>query len=241
MAAINVPRLLDDLVDVHAPDPSGGDALVRVGSNDRWEAVAAGIGLGVDVVDMANNQFLVRGTSDPATDATLTARQAIVRIKTDGGGSKASLEYLVERVYYSDEIVFPRRISGSTTNNVTLFADTTRTNVFEPATKLVMGGTYDHGNESNHPGRVTVYSSGTTTPNVVVQAAAAQTAPMMSFRASSGVPQTEVCPLGGLCLVTLSDALATNGSLFMGSDHLDGAGAPRLCRKSAAGVVTVIG
>ena len=120
MAAINVPRLLDDLVDVSVASPDAGDALVWVASNNRWEAVAAGIGLGVDVVDMANNQFLVRGTSDPATDATLTARQAIIRIKTDGGGSKASLEYLVERVYYSDAVVLPRRVEGSTTNNVTL-------------------------------------------------------------------------------------------------------------------------
>ena len=241
MAAINVPRLLDDLVDVAVASPDAGDALVWVASNNRWEAVAAGIGLGVDVVDMANNQFLVRGTSDPATDVTGLARQAIIRIKTDGGGSKASLEYLVERVYYSDEIVLPRRVSGSTTNSVTLFTDATHTNIFEPSTKLVMAGDYGQGNDPNHPGRVTVYSAGTSTPNVVIQAAASQTAPMMSFRASDGVPKTEICSQGSLCLATLSDALAPNASLFFGSDHLDGAGAPRLCRKSAAGVVTVIG
>ena len=241
MAAINVPRLLDDLVDVAVASPDAGDALVWVASNNRWEAVAAGIGLGVDVVDMANNQFLVRGTSDPATDATLTARQAIIRIKTDGGGSKASLEYLVERVYYSDAVVLPRRVEGSTTNNVTLHTDPTRTNVYEPATKLVMGGTYDHGNESNHPGRITCYSSSTTVPNHVAQAMAGQTAPMFSFRASDGTPKTEICSQGSLCLVTLSDALAPSASLFFGSDHLDGAGAPKLCRKSAAGAVTVIG
>jgi hypothetical protein len=40
---------------------------------------------------------------------------------------------------------------------------------------------------------------------------------------------------------TLADAAAAAGSVYLGSDHLDGAGAPKLCRKSSAGIVTVLG
>lgn len=46
---------------------------------------------------------------------------------------------------------------------------------------------------------------------------------------------------GALLPCTLSDAQAPAGSVYFGSDHPDGSGAPRLCRKSAAGAVTVIG
>ena len=45
----------------------------------------------------------------------------------------------------------------------------------------------------------------------------------------------------GLVLPTLADSAAANGTIYLSSTNTDGAGAPKLCRKSAAGTVTVIG
>lgn len=64
----------------------------------------------------------------------------------------------------------------------------------------------------------------------------AANSPVAACRYATGLFEV----LGGLILPTLSDANAKAGSLFFGSDHLDGSGNAKLCRKNGS-VVTVIG
>lgn len=54
------------------------------------------------------------------------------------------------------------------------------------------------------------------------------------------VAETVVCP-GQLQIPTLSDSSANSNTLYFGSDHLDGNGDPKLCRKGPSGSVTIIG
>jgi hypothetical protein len=55
------------------------------------------------------------------------------------------------------------------------------------------------------------------------------------------VSRTGAAVAGSLSLGALHDSAAPNGSLYLGLDHLDGAGAPKLCRKDSSGNVNVIG
>ena len=49
-------------------------------------------------------------------------------------------------------------------------------------------------------------------------------------------PSTNVVTFNGsgVVLPTLADASAANGTIYLGSDHLDGNSAPRLCRKDSS-------
>jgi hypothetical protein len=74
-----------------------------------------------------------------------------------------------------------------------------------------------------------------------VQAASGQTAPLMVLLDPAGNVLGQHNADGSWSPPTLADAAAPAGSVYLGSDHLDGAGAPKLCRKSSAGIVTVLG
>jgi hypothetical protein len=72
--------------------------------------------------------------------------------------------------------------------------------------------------------------------------ATGQTAPAWAVKAPGGgstLAQTNAD--GSWSPPTLADAAAPAGSVYLGSDHLDGAGAPKLCRKSSVGIVTALG
>lgn len=81
------------------------------------------------------------------------------------------------------------------------------------------------------------YGATTTASNQIRLGTAAETVSIPGALAVTGA----VTLSSGLILPTLADSSAANGTIYLSSTNTDGAGAPKLCRKSAAGTVTVIG
>ena len=81
------------------------------------------------------------------------------------------------------------------------------------------------------------YGATTTASNQIRLGTATETVSIPGALAVTGA----VTLSSGLILPTLADSSAANGTIYLSSTNTDGAGAPKLCRKSAAGTVTVIG